>query len=330
MSLNCRKPLSLEIVSWNAQGLHPKRDELQEYVDRNHVDVVLVNETQLSPVQQDPRLRGYMLYRTDRQGRRGGGTAIYVKRDIMHSTIRSPETENIEATGIRVEMGTASPLLLYAVYCPPQKLLLDDDLNALLDTRQSVVVAGDLNAKHNLWNSRVCNRNGKILFQYVAGRDIAVIGPLEPTHYGTIGRPDVLDIAIMSNTPYQYQISTVSDLSSDHNPVHLHLGGEIEWHGAILKKTNWQLFQGKISEFVGKVPRIGSIDELERAVQHMETAISTALESSTREVDRNHMQDLPDHVRDLLDAKRRARRRYQRTLAPADRFEANYFANQVK
>ena len=91
----------------------------------------------------------------------------------------------------------------------------------LLDSDLPTIVAGGLNAKHPSWNSRTSNLYGNSLRRAVEDDpSVLIIGPTEPTHFPTAGYPpDVLDIVIVKAIPFHLQVSAVSDLSSDHDPL---------------------------------------------------------------------------------------------------------------
>lgn len=67
---------------WNANGIIPKRNELEEFIHRQELDLIAVNETHLNPCNQ-LNLANFYTYRNDRDGE-GGGTAIIIRRNIQH------------------------------------------------------------------------------------------------------------------------------------------------------------------------------------------------------------------------------------------------------
>jgi hypothetical protein len=60
-------------------------------------------------------------------------------------------------------------------------------------------LAGDLNAKHPFWNSRVSNPSGKNLLNLFDLEDFEISAPQCPTHYSPAGNVDVLDIVVHRN-----------------------------------------------------------------------------------------------------------------------------------
>lgn len=320
-----RKPASLQVVFWNADGLRPKRNSLEEFVERIRADIVLVNETHLKPT-YGAKLRNFVLYRSDRLNAPRGGTAVYVKKDIEHETIELPQLDQLEATGIAVQTAHAGVLKLYAVYCSPNRALLANELEELLDEDGPIIIAGDLNAKHPAWNSRVANGRGRTLLDFAQQRnDLAVVGPETPTHYGPVGRPDVLDIAILKDIPMRTQLEVANELESYHLPVILHLGDGLDDEAPVtFDRVDWNLFTDRLTASIGPPPRIETVEDIDNAVENLELKIRGAKNEATRTINLQRRIDaLPGEIRDAIREKNRARRRFHRTLAPEDRAEAN-------
>ena len=84
-------------------------------------------------------------------------------------------------------------------------------------------MAGNLNAKHVDWNSRLMTRRGKLLRDYAGENSCLIFGPDTPTTkpQNSSVPPDVLDIAIVKDLPFLVYLTSCSALSSDHLPVHI-------------------------------------------------------------------------------------------------------------
>lgn len=333
MSRTPRTVDSLRTVFWNANGLKQKRFELLDFAQHHDLDVLLINETHLR-AGDEPRLPNYRLYRNDRVHGRGGGTAIYVRSDLLHYALDIPELDHLEATGVAIHTVGQGVIRLFAVYNPPDSLLLEADLEVLLDGRDPAILAGDLNAKHPSWNSRLANRNGRILRDFADVRTVFVDGPVEPTHYGPRGRPDVLDVVVLQDVAMLHQLNVVSELSSDHNPVLMFLGEEAKERDRTVECTtsvSWPAFSDHLGSSMGPIPRIESPDDLEESVGWFSSCITNSIQYATnvsRIKDRRDI--LPPPVKDLIRRRNRARRRAQRTWNPADKAEANALTEAVR
>jgi retron-type reverse transcriptase len=324
---------SLQIAFFNANGLRGSRNELETFADDHDLDLILVGETKLQAGVADPKIRGFVLYRSDRDRGPGGGTAIYVRNATPHYQITLPVLQSLEATAVRVETANG-PLTIISCYHPPRILLRENDITEILDTGTSVIAAGDFNAKHQAWGSRVANRNGRILYELADAIDLLVEAPPEPTYYSPLGhRADTLDIALLKNVPLQTRLHVVNALDSDHLPVLMHIGDEAndENLNTQVQITNWPLFAEILETDFGPIPRIESVEDLENAAGVFEEKITTAMTNSTRNrVEPRQKETLPQWIIDLIRTKNRARRLAFRTGAAVDRTEANRLGNEVK
>jgi endonuclease/exonuclease/phosphatase (EEP) superfamily protein YafD len=59
------------------------------------------------------------------------------------------------------------PVKILAVYLSPSRHQIASDLSACFGGGLPVLMAGDLNAKHVEWNSRLTTKRGRLLRDYV-------------------------------------------------------------------------------------------------------------------------------------------------------------------
>ena len=121
------------------------------------VSICLLSETLLKP-DQAFRLANYVCHRTDRPTT-GGGTAILVRRGIVHHSVPVRGLTHLEATALQVTLA-GRPVKILAAYLSPSRPLIGADLTAYFGGGLPVLLAGDLNAKHVDWNSRLTTRRG--------------------------------------------------------------------------------------------------------------------------------------------------------------------------
>ena len=110
------------------------------------------------------RLANYVCHRTDRPTA-GGGTAILVRRGIVHHSVSVPGLTHLDATAVQVTLA-GRPVKILAAYLLPSSPLIGADLTACFGGGLPVPMAGDLNGKHVDWNSRLTTRLGKLLRDY--------------------------------------------------------------------------------------------------------------------------------------------------------------------
>jgi len=118
---------------------------------------------------------------TDRQI--GGGTAILVRLGIVHHSVPIPGLTHLEATAIQVTLA-GRPVLILEAYLSPSRPLIGAELTACFGGGLPGLMAGDLNAKHVDWNSRLNTRRGKLLREYADVNSCLIFGPdpQPPTH----------------------------------------------------------------------------------------------------------------------------------------------------
>jgi hypothetical protein len=90
---------------------------------------------------------------------------------------------------------------ILAACLSPSRPLIGAELSAYFGGGTPVLLAGDLNAKHVDWNSRLTTRRGKLLRDYADGNSCLIFGPDTPTTdpYNPLVTPDVLDIVMTKN-----------------------------------------------------------------------------------------------------------------------------------
>lgn len=328
----------LKLMNWNANGVATRRHELHLFAVDNDLDVLLLSETRLQP-NHVFNIPGYQTYRTDRpaRGRRnpGGGTAILVHRRVVHRLIQV-NTNVLESTGIAVHAGGAE-LCLFAAYSPPRAAVPPAELDALLGSGRTVIIGGDLNAKHASWHSRNSNTKGQRLRSYIDQRDDTVVAaPLEPTLYPPRlnALPDVIDVFLLKDLMYQYDMYVTDDLSSDHVPVIFEISttpASREPPRGLQVRTDWGLYGHLLVEQLTVPPPANTTNELDMFVSEMQTTLSEALVAASRPAPpRNTRSALPPNLRAAIGKRRRLRRIWQRTRHPATKRAFNHQCDLVK
>jgi hypothetical protein len=169
---------ALRLACWNADGVRSKKQELDHFLGQHGIDICLLAETHLRAGEVF-RLANYDCHRNDRLTE-GGGTAILVRRGIAHHAVPVQGLQHLEATAIRV-MIAAKPVKILAAYLSPTRPLIPSDLSACLGGGLPVLMAGDLNAKHVEWNSRLTTKRGRSLRDYADRNSCLIHGPRTPT-----------------------------------------------------------------------------------------------------------------------------------------------------
>jgi hypothetical protein len=144
-------------------------------------------------------MANYFCHRNDRPTQRNG-TMVLGHRGIDHYSIPVSNLRQMEATTICVNIG-GRPVKLMAVYLPPLRSLVDADLPECISEGKLVLLAGNLNAKHKDWNSRLNSPRGVLLRELASANSCIVHGPVAPTTIPSCPTiiPDVLNIVVVKD-----------------------------------------------------------------------------------------------------------------------------------
>jgi hypothetical protein len=169
--------------------------KLEHFVNEQGVDICLLIEIFLH-LGQAFRHANYVCHPTDRP-KAGSGTAILVRRDLVHHSVPVPCLTHLEATATQIMLDGRTVEIL-ADYLSPARSLIREDLDACIGGVLPVLYSGDLNAKHVDWNPRLITRRGKHLRDYADENSCLIFGPDSPTTipYNPSPTPDVLEIVV--------------------------------------------------------------------------------------------------------------------------------------
>lgn len=322
----------IKIGAWNACSILSKWDELHSFVAEYNIDILLLGETWLKP-SHILKVPNFTVYRSDRVNGKGGGTAVAVRSHIKHHVIPEKVYLSLEATRIEICLEGLGPVHIVSVYQPSSRTFMAEDFLSLFDRDVPMVVVGDLNAKHSAWGCKTTTSAGRKLMHVSNIKGITVHSPMEPTYFRPGHTPDILDMALSRNFPRHISISSINDLSSDHNPVLVSMGGDLlEDPASRTKRTDWPGFTNEVSE---RVPLLNldlsSASEVERVATSLSHIITDSLDSATTTRIRPSFSiPLPGHLKDLLRQKRKARKRANRSLCPADRRISNDITHHLR
>lgn len=318
---------SLRITLWNANGVSRHKLELTQFLNNNHIDVMLISETHLTNKYKF-QINGYLFYGTNHpDGKAHGGTGVLIRSRIKHNFHNEFATNYLQATSLILHFGHRH-LTLAAVYCPPRFTLSEDQFINFFNTLgDRFVAAGDYNAKHPYWGSRLVNPKGKQLYNAIikASNKLSCVSSGRPTYWPTDPRkiPDLIDFAITKNIPSSSITAvSLSDLSSDHSPVLLKYlqSPDIEVRPCRLtsNRTNWLKYKKYVSSHVELQPQINNKAEIEISTKHLESVLVEAAHIATPKSSNLHYKRNKTNVQieQLILEKRRLRREWQTYRSP--------------
>ncbi|RMC05600.1 hypothetical protein DUI87_17685 [Hirundo rustica rustica] len=119
--LGAKSVAQLRCIYTNVCSMGNKKEELEAMVQQSY-DVVAITGTWWDESHSwSTALNGYKLFRRDRQGRRGGGVALYIKQTFDTVGIETKE-DGVECLWVRIKgKANKADILLRVCYRPPNQ-----------------------------------------------------------------------------------------------------------------------------------------------------------------------------------------------------------------
>jgi hypothetical protein len=216
--------------------------------------------------------------------------------------------------------------LLAAVYRFPVSDWADTDIIELLSLKEKTILAGDFNAKHPVWNSRISNKTGTRLLYLQDNSDFQISAPQYPTHYTPSGIGDVLDIVLHKNTRIS-EINVLEILDSDHLPILFYMLDHVSTKDILAPVetfTDWDRFQSLVSDLISPSTQIHTFKDAKETARKFTASMSSAYRLSTHKVTLSELnEELPELER-LLQLKHRLRKLWQETRDPVCKAAVNW------
>ena len=326
---------NLRVIYWNPGGIQGKVNDLRLLAQSQDAHIILLGETKLTS-NRELRLPNFFVYRRDEVSRQGmpyRGTAVLVRRDLIHEELDLPPFSSMRSIGVRVK-STRAELRLYAAYRPPGETFCPSDIRTVLDGCTPTLVAGDLNAKHPAWGSRVITPAGRRLLEDSEANNYEVLGPDEPTHVpsNTNYSPDVLDVVLCQELPCPVHVEVLYDMNTQHLPILITLGLAADFTAARAPRprVNWSAYQSALTDLTLGGP-VSTVEDVEAAASYITERIQLAKEaaSSNPPAVTCRRDELPANLRFDLQRKRRLHRLWARTRCPRVKRELNCLAAEL-
>lgn len=328
---NNEPPNSLNIAYWNAAGIRNKTTELECYLRRQKIDIMMIIETRFNPA-NNIDIDGYTCYLVPNPDNyRKGGVATFIKQGIRHAALEPIASDCVQCASILVytSRDNSNAITMSSIYCPPIFNWNRDHFSRLfqkldnLSQGAQLLICGDWNAKSTWWgNVRTCKRGKALLDTVQASQRLNILATGGATHFpaNRRNRPSAIDFAIYAGI-YHEALNTYSsiDLDSDHLPVHVRLSlgsfTPCQTNPQLLPKyANLRTFQQHLENSIHVDTELCSEMDIEDAVTLLNRNIYAAAAAATpppRPVfmhrSTNQIQ-LSDATRNLLRLKRQAKR----------------------
>ncbi|GFT56158.1 RNA-directed DNA polymerase from mobile element jockey [Trichonephila clavipes] len=189
----------------------------------------------------------------------------------------------------------------------------------------------DFNAKHTSWGCPINDARGNRLYRYVVNSGIDVIAPHTPTRFGTASAT-IIDYALMKNLNWPCTIDSISELSSDHNPIKLNFPRTPSFEIPPPQLyTNWKLFTNNLANNDNLyLPQANSTPEIESQVNDLTSEILTAHANASKPMIHREPPFVQGELKQLFRERNRARKLWQFTRFPLHKTELNRIQNKIK
>ena len=242
---------TITIMHWNAEGVANKKAELEQCLHKNSINICCIQETHLHG--QPFKIRGYQVFRSDRQGRTKGGVLTLVRNNLNASESRRymEEAEYIE---VKVTSKDSS-INVANYYCPDDKKLSLDTLHV---PDSCFLIAGDFNSKSQSWGYNTINKRGEDIEDWQDEKHLILVNdPTDtPTFYSRRWHSRTTpDLALCTEDIHKKISRKVQEQlgGSDHRPVLLTISGstvpdmpqQVRWN---YNKAQWGMFRLRTNE----------------------------------------------------------------------------------
>ncbi|GBP15703.1 Probable RNA-directed DNA polymerase from transposon X-element [Eumeta japonica] len=217
-------------------------------------------------------------------------------------------------------------MVIASVYCPPRFTISADQYEEFyksLGTR--FLAAGDYNAKHTYWGSRLITPRGRTLFNTITKMGLDVISSGEPTYWPSDRQkiPDVIDFGVTKNISRELvDVEASLDLSSDHSPtiVSIRIPQRYEQpftNMNVISHTNWLRFKKYLSSHCSESIRLRTPGDIELGIENISKMMNEAVHhASTTYQQPSFNRIFSADIQRLVSEKRRARREWQQHRSP--------------
>ncbi|GBO40075.1 hypothetical protein AVEN_757-1 [Araneus ventricosus] len=129
----------------------------------------------------------------------------------------------VEACIVAINFKNQDLITLTSIYVPPLLILpifILNNIEVLLQISPNQILCGDYNAHHTSWGYNYDCPRGNAINAFALQAGLEILAPRTPTKFGR-NSENTIDFIIVKNLLYPYENHSISELSSDHNPITL-------------------------------------------------------------------------------------------------------------
>lgn len=219
-------------------------------------------------------------------------TATYINRDFFTASQIAPIALPLsDVTALVLNTPDAKPTLIVNVYNPCDKDIITElhahlQKDAQLQEYGIILIGGDFNTHHPMWNPRGYTRhdsNADALIDMMTDLGLSLLLPAGTVTYPNAGT--TIDLIWgndeAANRVITCKIAEGNDHGSDHLPIETTLAMQIEHHQPPLPfnyaKTNWKELKRRLKHYLPSTTGSAKVDEFARDIVN---AITKAVEET--------------------------------------------------
>ncbi|CAF0980674.1 unnamed protein product [Brachionus calyciflorus] len=307
-----------------------------------NIDILCINESWLN-ANQKLKIQNYDIIRLDRINERGGGVCIIINKKINYKIVNLNPNEEIQLVKIFDQILCAGDFFIVNYY--KSSRITESDpllLSKIADLGDNVLLLGDLKTHSSMWSSRLTNKAGEQIVDFIFEKDFCLLNDESPT-YQPMHNPDykaTLDLALVSSSLMSDFIALSVDdyIYSDHYPIIIKnlLIKEKGYVVKTIRTFNQEHFHKQAVLNCDKLIgfQISCEEEIDIYTEIVTKAINQAHEYATSFKEIRIREDsyfvLPKHIKKLINLKRRARDKFKKTRIRSDKNKFYRLTKQVK
>lgn len=323
---------NITIGHWNANGIQGNYREFVQFLRDHNIDIMMLNETKLK-IGARFNVKGYSVVRCVRSNAKAqGGVAILIHENLNFLEVKL-NTTSLETVAIKLNDST----IIVAAYGPPSIKINNTDLDVIFNLGNKVLLFGDLNSKHQAWNCRASNINGRFLYTYALKNTITLLQPDNFTLYPyNNALPSIVDIGLSKNICSISDIGVYNELNSDHMPIVFTMNNTINKvlktrQFFYYKDANWPKFREILNQKIIINKNINSTSDIDKEVENFIKCINEAADSTIpkQRAGTFHIH-LPHNIKQLIDNRNKLPKIFQRTANSEIKKIHTQLSNKIK
>ena len=235
------KTKQLNIFQWNAQSIRNKWIALEQLLIQEKIHIAVISETWLES-DFSLRLRGYNIYRQDRDDGYGG-VAILIHSSVKSEAKHKPNCNPaIEILYVKIHNCDTVENII-SIYCPPSARTTQSDWDQIFSlSNHKTILLGDFNGHHPNWSNKTDMRGSQI-FNSILETNFITLNDARPTRVKLVNNilqqssPDLTLVSSDIALKFKWNVTNES-LGSDH--LIIKISTVYDAHLSSVKKRNFK------------------------------------------------------------------------------------------